>query len=74
MRGNKESVHLVGGAASSTDSRGFRSAGRVECVCVGGGGKSRREERRRGERKEGGEGIGRGSVMSMAPSTWGELV
>jgi hypothetical protein len=26
MRGNKESVHLVGGAASSTDNRG--------CVCV----------------------------------------
>jgi hypothetical protein len=73
MRRNKESVHLVGGAASSTDSRGFRSAGRVECVCVGGGG-VKAEERRGGERKEGGEGIGRGSVMSMPPSTWGELV
>ena len=43
LRGKKDSVHLVGGAASSTINRGFRGSGRVgmadeECVCVWEGG------------------------------------
>jgi hypothetical protein len=36
MQGNKESVHLVGGAASSADNRGFRSV--RGGGCLGGGG------------------------------------
>ena len=66
MRGNKESVHLVGGAASSTGSMGFCSAGRV---CVEGPGGGAGDEGKLDHRKEGSGNLRRLQLLQLQSST-----